>query len=213
MPTSIVLAQRALLAIRSDCEQHPDAETGGLLAGQKVNGHFVIPFVLPAGARADRSTVHFTPDSPAQQALLDFLHLRFAGRADYVGDWHLHPPGFDRPSRRDLATARTIVNASTWGTPEAVFPIAVTGPNGFRLRAYLLRRGEKHFTEIPIEVVPDADPRMRELLITADLQPGEVNHGLDHRAGDSALRRLARSVAAGLRLRAGSRRPRSGAER
>ncbi len=86
------------------------------------------------------------------------------GLIDYVGDWHKHPGCFDTPSAQDRQTARHIVTDAEWDQLEAVFPIAVVDGDHIRMRAYLMYRYRDDFAEVPIEIVPDTDPRVLSVL-------------------------------------------------
>lgn len=95
-------------------------------------------------------------------------------RVDYVGDWHKHPSHFDRPSGRDRETARTIVTDDGWNQIEAVFPIATVDGKQVRMRAFLMYRYGSDFEEMPIEIVPDTDPRVVRVLIGPDNGHGDA---------------------------------------
>ncbi|MDM7913880.1 MAG: Mov34/MPN/PAD-1 family protein [Candidatus Eisenbacteria bacterium] len=168
MKCSLVLSERAYSMVRADCLKHAQTETGGLLLGRKLGADFVVPFTVSAGPEADRSLAGFAPDSGFQQAHLDFLFTRFA--VDYLGDWHRHPGRYDRPSAHDRKTARHIVTDPEWSKPEAVFPIAIIRGDVVTVRAYLMRRDQEDFEELPLEVVPDKDRRIRRVLLS-DLKP------------------------------------------
>jgi integrative and conjugative element protein (TIGR02256 family) len=203
MPQVLVLAERAHGAIVADCLAHLGTEIGGLLPGRAVDDAFVVPFSIPAGPGAKKTPVRFSPDCGWQQVFLDFLFARFA--VDYLGDWHRHPGHFDRPSAQDLRTARHIVNDPGWDVSQALFPIAVIDGAEVRIRAYLMRRESLEFEEIPLEIVPDTDPRMTAVLTGMDATKKESLHaeagavpagGLRRR---SAARRFVGRLAAGLR--------------
>lgn len=89
-------------------------------------------------------------------------------RVDYVGDWHKHPSQVDRPSGQDRETARHIVTDDGWNRVEAVFPIAIVDGKQVRMRAFLMYRFTSDFEEMPIEIVPDTDPRVVRVLIGTD---------------------------------------------
>jgi integrative and conjugative element protein (TIGR02256 family) len=166
MAGSLVIAERAYRAIERECLQHPDTETGGVLGGSRLGPYIVVPFTVPAGRRAVRHASAFTPDHEAQQELLDYLCARFPGMGSgFAGDWHRHPGSYDRPSQRDHEVARHIVTAPGWNCIEAVFPIAVIEEGRVRMRAYLMNRFHEDFVELPLEVVPDTDPRMQAVLL------------------------------------------------
>jgi integrative and conjugative element protein (TIGR02256 family) len=163
---TLVLARRAADAAAGDCLEHPDTETGGILAGHRTDGAFLVPMYVPAGPNARRSPHGFAPDHRWQQYALDMVFLGLG--LDYVGDLHRHPGAFDRPSTHDRDTARRIVMDPVWNTRAAVFPIAVIIDGHVRFRAYRMTRDEGEFLEIPIEIVPDSDPRIRNLLVPTE---------------------------------------------
>jgi integrative and conjugative element protein (TIGR02256 family) len=163
----LILAKKAHDAAVEECLHYPDTETGGILVGRKVGEDFVVPFVVAGGPKARRSTGGFAPDSGWQQKFLNFLFARFG--VDYLGDFHRHPGTMDLPSQHDLETAHEIVTDPSWAKPEALFPIAVIEKEEVRIRAFLITREKPEFVEVPLEVVPDTDWRMRWVLLGKDL--------------------------------------------
>lgn len=186
MARQFIIAERACRMIEADCLAHPDVETGGVLVGVAGDDGFRVPFVVPSGPRSLRSAASFRPGSVWQQRYLDYLFARFA--LDYIGDWHKHPSGFDRPSSIDLATARRIVASSRWNKPEAAFPIATIREGTVRIRAFALGRERQQFEELEFLVVPDCDQRVAGLL----LGPPSSGKERDPRESDSPTRRPSR---------------------
>lgn len=174
MSRSMIIAARAYSMVEQDCIEYPLVETGGLLIGAPLRNNIVVPFVVPAGEHARRSPSGFAPDSPWQQRYLDYLFQRF--HVDYCGDYHKHPAHFDHPSQHDWRTARHIVTDPAWGKREALFPIVVVRDGRVCLRAYLMRRATCEFEEIPIEIVPDTDRRIRAVLLSGESQRKERRH-------------------------------------
>jgi len=162
MTMRLVLSRRAMAAIEADVLAHPTTETGGLLPCRLLGDAMIVPFTIPGGPKATRTASRFSPDTGSQQVLLDFAFELFS--VDFGGAWHKHPGLFDQPSAVDLKTARHIVTDPTWDKQHAVFPIAVIDNGQVRLRAYLMQRSTQAFEEIPIEVIPDADARVVEIL-------------------------------------------------
>ena len=163
MISRIVCARRALRQLESDVLAHPGVETGGLFPGRVLGDAAVAPFMIAGGPRALRARARFSPDIEWQQLLLDHAFENFG--CTYVGAWHRHPGLFDSPSAVDHATARHIVTDSEWDLVQAVFPIAIVRDGAVRVRAYLMHRDQPDFLEIPLEVVPDNDPRILEVLV------------------------------------------------
>ena len=160
----LVIAERAFDSLLHEAVAAGREETGGLLVGQRHKGTVVVSFAVPAGPRAVRTAVRFQPDTTWQQAVLDLLTHRFPA-ARYVGEWHKHPVGYGIPSGRDLATAQVIVTSAQYASPHGVFPIVVVEQGRIVIRAFAIARQHRAFREVPIEVVPDTDPRIRDLLV------------------------------------------------
>lgn len=164
---TLVLPERVFAAIEQECLEHESTETGGALVGARIGPDIIIACGIPAGPKAVRSASNFAPDASFQQDVLNLLHARFSGLApiDFQGDWHRHLGSFDRPSDRDLRTARHVVTDREWSRVEACFPIATLEKRHLRLRAFHAYRYREGFEEVAIEVVPDSDPRIRAVLV------------------------------------------------
>jgi len=153
----------------------PDTETGGTKLGVRQGDDFIDVFNIPAGPAARRSSVRYSPDTAWQQAVVDVLTQRLP-HLIYISDWHTHPAHFDRPSQHDLRTAMAIVTDEVWNSPAAVFPIGVHDRGRVRFRAYLMRRETLTFSEIPLVVVDDHDPRVTAALTGMDATIRETAH-------------------------------------
>jgi hypothetical protein len=127
-----------------------------------IGDEMVVPFTIAAGAKAVRQRVRYIPDIESQQLLLDHAFANFG--CVFCGAWHRHPGLFDVPSGVDFATARHIVTDAEWSIEQAVFPIAIVRDGQVRVRAFLMHRDAEEFMEVQIEVVPNNDPRVLELL-------------------------------------------------
>ncbi len=204
MDPVLVIGQRPARLFDEECLRRPAEETGAVLSGVFTPHAIVVPCLIPAGPRAYHARTGFSPDCAFQQLLLDwiFAHLGL----NFVGEVHRHPGSLDRPSRYDLKTARGIVTSNEWDTPKAVFPIAVIENGHARMRAYYMTREEPDFREIPIEIVPDTDPRIRAALLG---EPASTHEGEGH-VSEVATRcrprgawaRALRALAARVRLHA-----------
>lgn len=93
-------------------------ETGGLLMGywsaDDRGPVAVVTRLIGPGPKADRTPFSFEPDADWQAEQVARMYARSRRRITYLGDWHSHPGGAPRPSRRDLQVARLIA-----GAPEA----------------------------------------------------------------------------------------------
>jgi integrative and conjugative element protein (TIGR02256 family) len=90
----------------SECEP---SETGGVLLGYRAGATDVIVCALIGGGpKAKRRRSDFEPDGEWQEREIAKAYERSGRIHTYVGDWHSHPDGIARPSRRDRETARRI---------------------------------------------------------------------------------------------------------
>lgn len=98
----VVLAASAHAAIEAVCESAEDGlESGGILLGhQHADGHLSVTVAGDPGPRAQRSRRSFRRDHAHAQALASAAYAR--DRSVWIGDWHTHPSGPERPSPTDL---------------------------------------------------------------------------------------------------------------
>ena len=84
-------------------------ETGGVLIGWRdVYQDYVIESVVGPGSGAVHNLTSFQPDSSWQKARLSQIYAESDRRLVYLGDWHSHPRGRPRMSRRDKKTLKSI---------------------------------------------------------------------------------------------------------
>lgn len=89
-------------------------ETGGIVLGYRDTTQLVIAAIIGPGPDAVHTRYDFSPDAEYQQREINRLHGIDPSRHQYLGDWHTHPNGSPRLSRRDKKTLKTIA-----GTQEA----------------------------------------------------------------------------------------------
>jgi integrative and conjugative element protein (TIGR02256 family) len=97
-------------------------ETGGILLGHdRDRPRPVLDAVHAgdAGPHAVRQAAAFRRDVPHAQALADLVY-RTDGSI-WIGEWHTHPAGPARPSRRDLTSYRRMLS-----DPELAFRVFLT---------------------------------------------------------------------------------------
>lgn len=100
-------------------------ETGGPLIGYIADRDFVV--VRAAGVEtATRRPRSFQPDSAAVDQILADQYSRSRGRLRYVGSWHSHPAGSERPSSRDVRTAQAIASEPDVELPSPLQVIVAT---------------------------------------------------------------------------------------
>jgi integrative and conjugative element protein (TIGR02256 family) len=164
---AVVFSASAFGRIEAECLRSA-VETGGLLIGRQVydNGKpvLVVLEVTGPGARADRRTVTYAPDSEDLDRELASIRVRHGSLGvDYVGEWHKHPIDLTVPSSGDLRQARSILASADYHLPhgEVLIPIATIQPaTGFALRAFVLRRGGPSWVEFEPLKLTDGDARL-----------------------------------------------------
>jgi integrative and conjugative element protein (TIGR02256 family) len=83
----------------------------------------VVTHAVGPGPSALHEPKAFSPDSEWQAAQIAELYECSERRLDYLGDWHTHPGGVARPSRRDEATLVKIASTRSARCPEPVMVI------------------------------------------------------------------------------------------
>lgn len=118
-------------------------ETGGILLGFDPDSTrpAVITVAGGPGPTAVRRIDRFRRDSEYAQQLADQAYA--LDGSVWVGEWHIHPAGGDRPSDVDLSAYRRVLDTGTLPTLVAI--IVVPGPfkglNRPRLMPWLIERG------------------------------------------------------------------------
>src|SRR5947209_2433384 len=96
----VVVGPRVLEAMREETQRfaRTNQETGGILFGKWIDARTVVLIAATgAGPRADHQQYTFAVDVDYANAELDRLRAKYPG-ADFLGEWHKHPPTLDRPS-------------------------------------------------------------------------------------------------------------------
>jgi integrative and conjugative element protein (TIGR02256 family) len=142
--------ERLLKPIEAEAARHAPDETGGMLVGYwSESGDAVITGTIEGGPQAVRRPNCFVPDGIWQQERLDEIYIRSGRVHTYLGDWHSHPIGALRPSRRDRDTAKRIAKEKEARAPHPLTVIGSTydGQWSWAAFCYGRRRG---FRELPL---------------------------------------------------------------
>src|SRR4051794_14610406 len=99
------LATSAEAVIRAEARSRRFVETGGPLFGytDPSSRDSVVAIACGPGPKARHRPRSLAPDPDATDAAIREVHARSRGSFSYIGEWHTHPGGAARPSRRDLA--------------------------------------------------------------------------------------------------------------
>jgi integrative and conjugative element protein (TIGR02256 family) len=136
--TTIWLADQArdLIVVASeDAEPH---ETGGILLGYEVPADHavVITHLIGPGPESKSSRSHFVPDGKWQEGEVARIYEASGRHTTYLGDWHSHPDGIARPSKKDERTARDIAKTLEARIRNPLMLIAASDKESWRIAAY-----------------------------------------------------------------------------
>lgn len=105
-PVNVVIPDRVRDVIADECSRRPDAETGGLLAGEiswSWHSSLRVAFAHPPGPKASHHRNRLTMDMDSYAMLSRELAQHESGLV-LCGDWHSHPASAQPlPSPADLA--------------------------------------------------------------------------------------------------------------
>src|SRR5207249_53736 len=113
-----------LEAMEEEAREKSPMETGGVLIGYWANdsAEVVITQATGPGPEATHRADEFIPDARFQRAEIARIY-RDSGRLHtYLGDWHTHPGGSLRLSRKDVRTLASIAE-----TPAARASVPLMG--------------------------------------------------------------------------------------
>jgi integrative and conjugative element protein (TIGR02256 family) len=136
--TTIWLAEEARDLIVVASEDKEPNETGGILLGYEVPADHavVITHLIGPGPKAKSSRALFVPDGIWQEAEVARIYEASGRRATYLGDWHSHPDGIARPSKKDERTARDIAQTLEARIANPLMLIAASDKESWRIAAY-----------------------------------------------------------------------------
>ena len=86
-------------------------ETGGILMGYWAEPDVVITDVIGPGPKAVHYPMGFLPDAEYHENEVARIYQQTDRISTYLGDWHTHPCGSTRLSRRDRKTMQRIARS------------------------------------------------------------------------------------------------------
>jgi len=133
----VVIEPPARSALAGHTRSRPDAETGGILLGHRLDdARLAITRASPPGPRATHRRFAFSRDTRFLQRYLDDTHDRTDGAEDYVGEWHVHPAFDAPPSYVDRHSLFRIARRANYCTTDPVLLIVEYVAPEKRLRVY-----------------------------------------------------------------------------
>jgi integrative and conjugative element protein (TIGR02256 family) len=123
--TRLFVVRAVVSAIRDEVKRVGWSETGGLLGGYWTSDDdLVVVSSVVASRRARRSTLSFESSVRDDWEAIANVVSASSGAFTYVGDWHSHPFGGSRPSRRDFETTVNVSRSHDADTPRPLLWIA-----------------------------------------------------------------------------------------
>ena len=139
---TVWINQHLLARMETDAREHSPDESGGMLIGYwSLVGDAVITATVEGGPGAVREQQRFMPDGLWQQERLEDLYVGSGGIDTYLGDWHSHPQGLLRPSRRDRSTAKVVAKTREARAPQPLTMIGIVDAGRWRWEVFRYRRG------------------------------------------------------------------------
>lgn len=156
----VLLPSAAFASMMREARRAEPLETGGLLVGYRAADleQIVVTAVVGPGPAARHQRLQFAPDQEWQAKLVARLYELSGRRHTYLGDWHTHPGGAPRPSRKDQRVARLIAGAPAARVPEPIMLIVGQGRDGRRriggyVQRRYLRRTRIRLTDAPVTII------------------------------------------------------------
>jgi integrative and conjugative element protein (TIGR02256 family) len=129
---------RGASRLNSLAEDQFPHETGGVLLGYASDDAVVVQQLVGPGPLATHSRMSFSPDHEYHEHRVAEEYRRSHGVTTYLGDWHSHPSGAQRLSKRDKRTLKRIATFQAARIPNPVMLITAGPPwsiDVWRLRA------------------------------------------------------------------------------
>jgi integrative and conjugative element protein (TIGR02256 family) len=142
----------------------PD-ETGGILLGYEAlaAGAVVVTHLVGPGPKSKATRARFDPDGEWQEKEVARIYEETGRHSTYLGDWHSHPRGLARLSRKDRRTARSIAEHEEARMPNPLMLIVATSDTSFRFAAF--RYSRRKLRRVAVHPYDDAHlTRQRSLV-------------------------------------------------
>jgi integrative and conjugative element protein (TIGR02256 family) len=108
--TRVWICERAIREMVRDANLKLPYETGGILLGYFAGENAVVTEIVGPGPKAIHRKMSFIPDYDFHTSSIAKSYDRSGRMHVYLGEWHTHPAGALRLSRKDRSTLENIVN-------------------------------------------------------------------------------------------------------
>ena len=131
--TAVRIDDETFQTMIKECAESKEKETGGVLMGFREGKEaIVVTRTSGPGPKAIRKSDWFERDLEHCQAELEKTYNELGKRGLYVGEWHYHPTGSNKPSTQDLLSLAAISHQSNYMTDR---PIMLIFSNDFSVSA------------------------------------------------------------------------------
>ncbi len=134
-------------------------ETGDLLSGyySQDNSDVIVTRIVGPGPNATHEEFNFHPDEDFQKERMANIYDENSENAFYLGDWHTHPSGLGRLSRKDKRALKNIARFPENYVKNPVMAIMYGTPDFWELSASIItnRKGKlfylfRKYTELDV---------------------------------------------------------------
>lgn len=121
------ISRSAVADLLDEAELWWPLETGGVLLGYESGADVVVERVVGPGGQAKHSSTGYKPDGGFHGLAMERVFRESDGAVYYLGDWHTHPGGSVRMSRRDELALAGIADFDDSHQPHPLMLVAARG--------------------------------------------------------------------------------------
>jgi integrative and conjugative element protein (TIGR02256 family) len=108
-PVKVLASKEVLEFMQLERAKDTNLETGGILLGYKNDrGDIVVTLASEPGPKAIKESTKFERDPEYCQRIIDDNYEKYGDKSLYVGEWHYHSNGDNKPSNVDLLSLSDI---------------------------------------------------------------------------------------------------------
>ena len=134
------LPRLAAELIHAEAQNKFPLETGGILMGYWAEADVVITHAVGPGPNATHGKISFIPDAQYQEGEVARIYEESGRLSTYLGDWHTHPRGSTRMSRRDRRTLRRIASSTEARCPKPLMALCAGGKKKWLMGVWVFKK-------------------------------------------------------------------------
>jgi len=151
----VLILEQELDRIREYVSRVPHRATGGLLLGNhftRSGSDYLVITRCSVGVPDERLPDESCANHPVYTPADAVRGSQGPADARFLGRWHAHPDGLNRPSSADLEWAMAILKEAEVSLDEILHPIALSSPDEIKLYPYLMTRDSMTFHKVNWQV-------------------------------------------------------------